>query len=403
MEVPRLSALTDTAVDRLYGIDRAAPAAHPTFLFLVGVPGAGKSSGHAAAIDAGLLPENRAYVTVNLDLLLEAITPFRAASAAAHLLKQTPATAEQARFASISAYGSRKENLGLFKWYNTARAALTPVADPATLAALNAVREVYQPLADATATHTITEQSEAALDRAINAGLPIVYETTISVNARGRVAKIDALMERLDAAGSPYKGHIHLWHITGDPDQIRQRVKARQEYSMPADEHPFYRYVPTGIIPKAVTDMATAFARLQTQYAGKIQFREIIPVHDATRLPTAFPYNVSTQRNRITAAYLPTRLSSGWRVSSPRGSLYVSSPSESPASSSESPTASSEALPRRRTTARRRKSPSSSSSSSGSPPPTKRRVPTRKATAVAPTTTATGRRSSRLASKTGST
>ena len=400
MEVPRLSALTNTAVDRLYGIDRAAPAAHPTFLFLVGVPGAGKSSGHAAAIDAGLLPENRAYVTVNMDLLLEAITPFRAASAAAHLLKQTPATAEQARFASISAYGSRKENLGLFKWYNTARPALTTVADPATLTALNAVREVYQPLADATATHTITEQSEAALDRAIAARLPIVYETTISVNARGRVAKIDALMERLDAAGSPYKGHIHTWHITGDPEQIRQRVKARQEYSMPADEHPFYRYVPTGIIPKAVTDMAAAFARLQTQYAGKIQFREIIPVHDATRLPTAFPYNVPTQRERITAAYLPPRLSSSWRVSSPRGSLYVSSPSESP---SESPTASSEALPRRRTTARRRKSPSSSSSSSGSPPPTKRRASTRKAAAAAPTTTETGRRSSRLASKTGST
>ena len=379
MELPRLSALTDAAVDRLYGIDRAAPSAHPTFLFLVGAPGAGKSSGHAAAIEAGLLPENRAYVTVNLDLLLEALTPFRAASAAAHLLKQTPATAEHVRFASISAYGSRKENLGLFKWYNSARPALAASAeiDPLTLAALNAVREVYQPLADATASNTISEQHEAALNRAIATSLPIVYETTISLNARNRVAKVDDLMKHLAAAGSPYKDHIYLWHITGDPDHIRQRVKARQEYIMPADDHPYYRYVPSGIIPKVVTDSAAAYARLQTQYAGAIQFREITPAHNATRLPTAFPYNVATQRDRITAAYLPPRIASSLRVSSPRGSLYVSSPTATPTPTpapSSSPSPSSSPPPvRRRTTARRRRASPSSSSSSSSPSPPKRR------------------------------
>lgn len=332
MEVSRLSDLTDAVVDRLYGVDRAVPATRPTFLFLVGVPGAGKSSGHAAAIEAGLLPENRAYVTVNLDLLLEAITPFRAASSAAHLLKQTPATAEHVKFGSIPAYSSHRENLGLFKWYNVARPSLVD-ADPATLAALNAVREVYQPLADATATHSIAEQSEAALNRAIAASLPIVYETTISLNTRNRVAKVDALMSRLNAPDSPYKGHVHIWHITGEPLHIKQRVRARQEYSMPADDHPFYRYVPSGIIPKAVTDSAAAFARLQTQYAGKIQFHEIVPEHNATLLPTAFPYNIPSQRDRIVAAYVPPRLSRSWRVSSPRGSLYVSSPTASASAS----------------------------------------------------------------------
>jgi hypothetical protein len=354
MEVSRLSDLTDTVVNHLYGIDRSMPAIHPTFLYLVGVPGAGKSSGHKAAIDAGLLPENRAYVTVNMDLLLEAITPFRAASSAAHLLKQTPSTAEHVTgFGSIAAYGSHKENLGLFKWYNTTRPSLND-ADPKTVAALNAVREVYQPLADATTTYSIIERSEAALNRAITASLPIVYETTIRLNARNRVAKVDTLMDRLNAPDSPYRGHIHMWHITGDPHHIKQRVKARQEFSMPADDHPFYRYVPSGIIPKAVTEITTAFARLQSQYAGEIQFHEISPAHNATRLPTAFPYNIPTQRNRIVAAYVPQHLTESWRVSTPRGSLYVSSPTSSSR--------------RRRTTTRRRRTPS---------PPTTRRRSTR--------------------------
>lgn len=325
MEIPRLSAVTDTVVDRLYGIDRATPTDHPAFLFLVGAPGAGKSSGHATAIAAGLLPADGSYVTINLDLLLEAITPFRAASSLAHILKHDHR--DQVHFGSISAYASRKENLGLFKWYDEAHDDIA-AADPATIAALNAVREVYQPLADATASHTIAEQSEDALRRAIAARLPIVYETTLSLGSGGRVAKIDTLMRIL--AKTPYRDRIYMWHVTGAPADIAARVRARQEYIMPADEHPYYRYVPTGLTRKFVEDTAAAFSRLQTQYAGKIQFHEISVPHDPRLLPTAPSYNLATQRDRVVAAYAPRRLSSSWRVSTPRGSMYVSSATPTP-------------------------------------------------------------------------
>jgi hypothetical protein len=327
MEIPRLSALTDATVDHLYGIDRATPTDHPVFLFLVGAPGAGKSSGHAAAIEAGLLPADRTYVTINLDLLLEAITPFRAASSLAHLLKHDHR--DHVHFGSISAYGSRKENLGLFKWYDEAHTDLIK-ADPVTIAALNAVREVYQPLADATASNTISEQSEAALARAVAARLPIVYETTFSLGSSGRVTKVDVLMRRL--AKTPYRDRIYMWHITGAPTEIADRVRARQEYIMPADEHPYYRYVPTGLTRKFVEDTATAFARLKTQYAGKIQFHEISIPHDPRLLPTAPAHNLATQRDRVIAAYAPRRLSRSWRVSTPRGSMYVSSATPTPVS-----------------------------------------------------------------------
>lgn len=389
MEIPQLSALTPAVVDRLYGLDRAVPSSHPTFLFLVGAPGAGKSTGHAAAIEAGLLPTNRAYVTVDLDRLLEAITPFRAGSAMAHFLKQDHR--DLVKFGSIAGYGSRHENLGAFKWYDEAHDELA-TTDPATIAAFNAVRSVYQPLADATAANTISEHADAALARAIAASVPIVYETTLSVGSGGRVTKVDALMRRL--AKTPYQGHIYMWHVTGAIGDIQSRIRARQEYVTPAEDRPFYRYVPTYLAKRFIEDTAAGFAKLQTQYAGKIQFHEIVPPHNATRLPTALPYSLAEQRERIVAAYLPPRLHSSDRVSSPRGSLYVSSPS--PGSPLSSPTPSPSSPPRRRPATRRSKKPSpspspSSSSSEEAPPP--RRATTRKATAApaeAP------RRSSRL-------
>jgi hypothetical protein len=298
MEIPSLSALTSAAVDRLYGLDRAVPAAEPAFLFLVGAPGAGKSTGHTAAIDAGILPADSTYVTINLDLLLEAITAFRAASATAHLLKQTHR--DLVRFGSISAYASHAANLGIFKWYDEAHDELATV-DPATIAALNAVREVYRPLADAKVTHSITARSDAALHRAIAARVPIVYETTLSLNSSGHVSKVDTLMSILTK--TPYKDRVYMWHITGSPEEVAARVKARQDYIMPADDHPFYRYVPAGLTRKFVSDTADAFAHLKTQYAGKIHFHEISIPHDGSRLPTTLPYNLPTQQARIIAAY----------------------------------------------------------------------------------------------------
>ena len=102
----KLSDLTPQAVDTLYGIDSAQPSDTPTFLFLVGAPGAGKSSGHARAIEAGILQAGN-YATINMDTLLESLLPFRAASAMAHFMKRRPATHDLTRFASISAYAPR--------------------------------------------------------------------------------------------------------------------------------------------------------------------------------------------------------------------------------------------------------------------------------------------------------
>jgi hypothetical protein len=371
MEIPSLSALTPEAVDRLYGLDRATPVAEPAFLFLVGAPGAGKSSGHAAAIEAGILPETRAYVTINLDLLLEAITAFRAASATAHLLKQKHR--ELVRFGSISAYASKKENLGLFKWYDDAREEIA-AADPDTIAALNAVREVYRPLADAMVSHSIAGLSDAALGRAIDARVPIVCETTLSLSsASGRVTKIDALMKIL--AKTPYKDHVYMWHIKGTPDEIAARVRARQEYVMPADEHPFYRYVPAGLTRKFVDDTSSAFTRLQTQYAGKIQFHEISIPHDASRLPTAMPYNLPAQQARVIAAYTKPI----GAVAPPKRRATTARRKKTPSSSSSS---------EKRKTAGRRKTPSSSS---------EKEKPAAAATGGAGTATAAPRRSTRIA------
>ena len=299
-------------MDRIYNIDRATPSANPVFFFLVGAPGAGKSTGHAHVPAA-------AYATINLDLLLESLLPFRAASAMAHLLKQ--------KIATITAYGTRKENLGLFKWYNTAHDELA-AADPETIAALNAVRAEFTNLKDHEAADRLLDLHEAAIHRAIAASVSIVYETTLSLNRSRRVTKVDDIMSVL-----PAKFRTMMWHIKADPEELPARVRARQEIAMPADPLPFYRYVPAGALRSMVTDTAAAFARLQTQYAGRIEFGEFENPYDPARAPAAAAAaalpSFAERRNRIVAAYGPRRLTRSWRISSPRGSMYVSSPSSS--------------------------------------------------------------------------
>jgi hypothetical protein len=306
-----LSSLSPAVVDRLYGIDHATPSANPIFLFLVGAPGAGKSTGHARIPAAA-----STYATINLDRLLEALLPFRAASAMAHLLKQ--------KIATITAYGTRKENLGLFKWYNTAHDELAAATDPETMAALNAVRAEFAHLKDHEAADRLLDLHEAAIQRAIAASINIVYETTLSLNRSRRVTKVDEIMSALPANFRPM-----MWHIKADPEELPNRVRARQEIEMPADPLPFYRYVPSGALRSMVTDTAAAFERLQTQYAGRIEFEEFTNPYDPARAAAAALPSFAEQRNRIVAAYGPRRLTRSWRVSSPRGSMYISSPSSS--------------------------------------------------------------------------
>lgn len=342
-----LSALTDDVVDHLYHIDTATPQAHPTFLFLVGAPGAGKSSGHARAIESGLLPAS-GYATLNVDTLLEALAPFRAASSMAHLLKKGDKTRELTTFGSIDAYQTRKENLGLFKWYNTAHDALA-TADPETIAALNTVRAQFTDLTDRDADAKLLDLNDAAMERAIARRVPIVYETTLSLNKSGRVTKVDDIMRTLPPEYVPV-----MLHIRADPADLPARVRARQEKQMPADLLPYYRYVPTGALVKMAEATAEAFDHIRTSRAyAKIRermstFTDVENPFDAARLealPAPPPF--ATQLDRIVKAYGPGSPYAPAAAAAP-APVLISPKAVRPASSSSASSSSSESAKRTR-------------------------------------------------------
>jgi hypothetical protein len=296
----KLSELTPPVVDAIYNIAGATPpSGEPTFLFLVGAPGSGKSSGHAHAIEAGLLPAGN-YATVNMDSLLESLLPFRAASSMAHYMKRNPPTADLVHFASIGAYGTTKENLGLFKWYDKAHTALE-AADPTTVTAFNRVRTRFLPLLARKAPATLMEINEAALERAIHRGIPIVYETTLSLTKAGRVNKVDALMRLLKK--TPYR--VVFYHITGSAEDIGARIRARQEHGTTQESFPFYRYLPTSPekVAEYIKSSKEAFDAVREQYQDVATFEEFENPMDPARLPADARRSASSRRRRIVRAY----------------------------------------------------------------------------------------------------
>ena len=314
----KLSDLSPPVVDTLYGLDRAEPVASPVFLFLVGAPGSGKSSGHARAISSGLLPSYEpGYATINMDILLESLLPFRAASSMAHHYKKKAATREFAHFASIGAYGTHKENLGLFKWYDEAHAELQE-ADPKTTSRFNRIRRRFAPLLDQEAPDKLIDINEAALDRAIAKRVNIIYETTISLTKKGRANKVDRLMQILAKKGSPYR--IVFYHITGSVEEITQRIRARQNHQTPQDPLPFHRYISTK--PERVAEyihkVAEAFAAVAKQYGKVASFEEFTNPMDPGQVPVENRRTTSTRRRQIVGAYA----GSNRRPSSELGSSY---------------------------------------------------------------------------------
>lgn len=289
MLIHKLSDLKPDVVDALYHIDSASTQEAPTFLFLVGAPGSGKSSGHGRAIEAGILPAGD-YATVNIDTLLESLLPFRAASSIAHYLKH--------KLGTISAYGSRKENMGLFKWYDENRAMLE--ADPSTIQAFNRIRRRFE---SDTGHHSLIEKTEDALQRAIQKRVHVVYETTLSLSKAGRVHKVDALMRLLE--DSPYR--IFFYHITGSPENIAQRIQARQDHAQPQEEFPYYRYIPTGAIRGLLKATRDGFEAVRHQYHGRASFEEFENPMDPVRLPAENRRSNSTRRRRILSAYASNR------------------------------------------------------------------------------------------------
>lgn len=310
----KLSALTPEVVDALYHIDSALPPMDrpPTFLFLVGVPGAGKSSGHAYAFEKGYLEPGN-YVTVNLDTLLESLTPFRAASSMAHLLREDPNLRKHADFASIVAYLTHKENLGLFKWYNTGRNAMEAIR-PNVIGRLNRVREKYRKLQDVEEAPSLVDINDDALGRAIGKGVDIVYETTFSLtkgtakNPKITVTKVDKVMDMIAKTKIPYR--VIIVYVGGNPEDVAARVHMRQHYEMPHMNYPFFRYVPstTEGVMRDMTAMRNAVEVMGEKYKGRIEVDfGFINIMDPSRLPPKRPIVFEKQLERIEAAYGPKR------------------------------------------------------------------------------------------------
>jgi len=298
MSVPSLSALTPAVVDDLFGIATALPDEHPTFIWLVGSPGAGKSSGHARA----MLP--LPYATINLDTLLESLAPFRVASALGHYLEKTQPESG-VTFSSISAYKSRNENLGLFKTYN----AHAELLDPAARAQLQPIRDTYSPLlgSKVSADSKLTEIASAAIKRAIDRSVNIIYETTISLNKSGKVKKVQEIMKYLAAHGPQYR--VAFYHVYGSVPDVASRIEHRQEYGMPYEEKPYYRFVAVSpaIVEKYIEKNAEAFAALRHMYRKKpeIVFDEWENELNLSRLPQVREFNAEAQLERIVGAYGP--------------------------------------------------------------------------------------------------
>lgn len=303
--IPHLSALTPPVVDSLYGTDRAVPpqGTEPTFMFMVGIPGVGKSTGHIKAVEAGLLPADGNYATINLDSLLENMLPFRAASSMAHLLRQKHA--DLVRFASLPGYMSKKENLGMFKWYDEGRDALAATVEPKIMANMNRVREAYRPYTGVETDSNLIAINDAAIERAIQKGVNIVYETTFSLRAKdNKVAKFEDIMATIKASKQPYR--VVVYFIHSDPGDVAFRVGARQEYGMPAEEYPFYRYVPISAAATRVMQdkMAAAVAAVQKRWGPKgVVFATFENVLEPERLLSMRPLNLSAQRRKIVGAY----------------------------------------------------------------------------------------------------
>jgi len=324
MLTPQLSDLTPDRVDALYNIDGAQPSAEPMFLFLVGAPGSGKSSGHARAFDAGILQPGD-YATINLDTLLESLLPFRAASSMAQYLKRNPKTRDLVHFGSIGAYGTRKENLGLFKWYDEAHDALEE-ADPVTIQQFNRVRAQFAPLKDQESRERLLDINEAALQRAIDKRINIVYETTLSLTKEGRVNKVDVLMKQLKRTS--YR--VVFYHITGSPDDVAQRIRARQDHGTPQEHYPFYRYVSLKHVAESVREIKEAFDAVHKQYKKVATFDEFVNTMEPMRLPAENRRSSSTRRRRIVSAYGPHNktLNASYRVSTSSSLFRLSSSSE---------------------------------------------------------------------------
>lgn len=324
------------AVAELYGIDRAAPVASPTFVFMVGSPGAGKSQGHTALLesqdDKPPVLRSYNYAVVNLDALLESFVPFRIASSFGHsvqkcLGKNYPVGTLNAKgkpstkkFASIGCYGSKAANLGSFGFIEheetrvellkalTAKMAERRGVERATeyigeLFSMIGTASSEAKKAAAAAGKSIMDLNEEAINYAISKHINIVYETTFS-----SVKKFDDLYGKLKAEG--YK--IVVFQIKDEIAHVKAKLVARQEFEMPYLEYPFYRFVMpsdaavTTYVTK--TDEVVKEIRAKSVAGGPYEGADIYDIDvkgsfDPSRLKGPIEFDFESQIERMIGAY----------------------------------------------------------------------------------------------------
>jgi hypothetical protein len=360
----KLSDMTQVDEDHLFHIDTAVPVPAPTLFMLIGSPGAGKSSGHSVAQQAmkAILGEGNwggseapPYVSIDLDLLVERMEPFRVASMIHRIISHNPVlsaymippdprrprnTAKKAAsLNTMKAYISESQNLELFNnidWLMAKVAADAAEFATPELIEAKAILDELAPLRGRW--RTVKGQRlgrEAALylrvmgaiTRAMAKRVNIVYETTLTPPAAGGPACslgadgqgppiIKKFDELFDLAQSMGYG-IHLYHVGySGPDaemtvalvnEIQQRITGRQEYNSPFRDAPFYRHVPLEGIPKLVENNAVAFKMIRAcpKYSG-VTFRELNPLErmGAVGRPAARPFNLRREVAATIGAYI---------------------------------------------------------------------------------------------------
>ncbi len=353
----KLSDMTQADEDRLFHIDKAMPVPNPTLFMLIGSPGAGKSSGHSVAKDAMLdllriegwggeepaAPghggaEPPPYVSIDLDLLVERMEPFRASSMIHRIISRNPVLSSYeipqrgrpgappppskraAQLNTMKAYIGIGQNLELFDNFDWLMAKVTEdaAARPspelfeakALLDELAPVRNRWramkgQKLAREAALYM---RVMGAIQRAMAKRVNIVYETTLTPPAgsppctiigEGQVPPVIKKFDELFELAMSMGYGMHLYHVGysgGDAEvtaalvaEIQRRITGRQEYNTPFRELPFYRLVPLEGIPELVKNNAIAFRCISAtpKYQGHVTFRELNPLEAPPMPPRA--------------------------------------------------------------------------------------------------------------------
>jgi hypothetical protein len=315
--------LPDLVAD-MYGISSAKSDDDPYFVFLVGVPGAGKSAGHRALVESGIFADGN-YATMNLDILLESIIPFRATSALSHAIKtflgsDYPRSKDIKKYSSITGYGAKSSNVGALDFYNSEitkikllRALAFKLAKEEDIPLLDAARKILKMfkkfrelilklVPEREVVPSLLDLHKEALTAAIKKRVNIVYETVFS-----NIDKFDKLYEPLVAAG--YK--ILIIYIKDDPEHISKKIRARQEYGMPYGEYPFYRFVPSSleVVTKQIESLESSIGKIKDKIASGAYNKDLIHIEtvqsrfDPSKLPEAVDMTFFEEIENIMRAY----------------------------------------------------------------------------------------------------